>query len=61
VAGRLTLTDREDVHGRSLRFTEDADIAGVVRKAQNWIGGNDYNPIGATSVPPPRPSMFGHC
>lgn len=27
--------------------------AGVVRDEQNWIGGNDRNPVGATFVPPP--------
>lgn len=50
----LTVSDIEDVHRTLLRFTEDADVAGVVRESQNWIGGNDYNPIGATYVPPPR-------
>jgi Fic family protein len=28
--------------------------AGVVRTTQGWIGGNDYNPCGATYVPPPE-------
>ncbi|MEA2254265.1 MAG: hypothetical protein QOG35_310 [Solirubrobacteraceae bacterium] len=42
-----------DIHRTLLRFTEDAEIAGVLRDKQNWIGGNDYNPIGATYVPPP--------
>ena len=49
----LTTSDIEDIHRTLLRFTEDADIGGVVRESQNWIGGNDYNPIGATYVPPP--------
>jgi Fic family protein len=48
----LTISAIEDVHRTLLRFTEDADIAGVVSEAQTWIGGNDYNPIGATYVPP---------
>lgn len=53
-AGRpVAVADIEEIHRTLLRFTEDADIAGVVRAAQNWIGGNDYNPIGATYVPPP--------
>jgi Fic family protein len=52
--GPLTVADIEDIHRTLLRFTDDADIAGVVREAQNWIGGNDYNPIGATYVPPPH-------
>jgi len=50
----FTVVDIEDIHRTLLRFTEDADIAGVVRTAQNWIGGNDYNPIGAAYVPPPH-------
>ena len=61
----LASTDIEDVHRILLRFTEDADIAGVVRETQNWIGGNDYNPVGATYVPPPhervRPLLADLC
>ena len=26
---------------------------GEIRQVQNWIGGNDYNPCGASFVPPP--------
>ncbi len=51
---RFTVADIEDIHRTLLRFTEDAEIAGVVRTEQNWIGGNDYNPIGALYVPPPH-------
>ncbi len=66
IAGNpLTVSDIEDVHRTLLRFTEDADIAGVVRESQNWIGGNDYNPIGAAYVPPPpehvRPLLDDLC
>ena len=61
----LTPADIEDIHRTLLRFTDDADIAGLVREAQNWIGGNDYNPIGATYVPPPdarvRPLLEDLC
>ena len=61
----LTTSDIEDIHRTLLRFTEDADIAGVVRESQNWIGGNDYNPIGAAYVPPPpeyvRPLLNDLC
>jgi Fic family protein len=36
-----------------------------VRESQNWIGGNDYNPIGAACVPPPpehvRPLLNDLC
>jgi Fic family protein len=53
-AGTFTVTDITDIHRTLLRFTDDAAIAGVLRDKQNWIGGNDYNPIGATYVPPPH-------
>jgi Fic family protein len=52
-AERLTVPNLEDIHRTLLRFTADAAIAGVIRKRQNWIGGTDYNPIGASYVPPP--------
>ena len=61
----LTTSDIEDIHRTLLRFTEDTDIAGIVRESQNWIGGNDYNPIGAAYVPPPpeyvRPLLDDVC
>jgi Fic family protein len=28
-------------------------VAGRIRREQNWIGGNDFNPCGADFVPPP--------
>ncbi len=49
----LTVAEVEDIHRTLLRFTADAKIAGIVRTKQDWIGGNDYNPIGAGYVPPP--------
>jgi Fic family protein len=62
---RLKVADIEDIHRTLLRFTADADIAGVIRKKQNWIGGNDYNPVGASYVPPPpehvRPLLRDLC
>ena len=61
----LTTSDVEDIHRTLLRFTEDAEIAGVVRESQNWIGGTAYNPIGAAYVPPPpehvRPLLDDLC
>jgi Fic family protein len=61
----LTTSDIEDTHRTLLRCTEDTDIAGIVRESQNWIGGNDYNPIGAAYVPPPpeyvRPLLDDLC
>jgi Fic family protein len=52
-AKRFGAADIRDIHRMLLRFTDDSDIAGLTRDKQNWIGGNDYNPIGATYVPPP--------
>jgi Fic family protein len=50
------VADVEDLHRMLLRHTEDADTAGELREQQNWIGGNDYNPVGASYVPPPPSS-----
>lgn len=51
--GGIGVTDIQEIHRTLLRFTADRRIAGVIREEQNWIGGNDYNPIGAVYVPPP--------
>jgi Fic family protein len=50
---RIGIDDIRDIHRILLRFSVDRKIAGVIREAQNWIGGNDYNPLGAAYVPPP--------
>jgi len=42
-----------DIHEALMGDAPNADIAGQIREIQNWIGGNDYNPCGATFVPPP--------
>jgi len=55
----FAVSDLLDLHSRLLRFTEDRAIAGVVRETQNWIGGNDFNPIGADYVPPPPEYVSG--
>ncbi len=52
-ADPFTVADIVDIHRTLLRFTDDREIAGVIRTKQNWIGGNDHHPIGATYVPPP--------
>lgn len=52
-AGAFTVDDIRDIHRTLLRDTEEREIAGVIRDKQNWIGGNDYNPVGAVYVPPP--------
>lgn len=49
----FTVADILDIHHTLLKDTDDREIAGVIRDKQNWIGGNDYNPVGATYVPPP--------
>jgi Fic family protein len=43
-----------DVHRVLMEGTRDAHIAGVVRRRQNWIGGNAYTPRDAQYVPPPE-------
>jgi Fic family protein len=55
--GSVRVADLSEIHRTLLRFTEDAQIAGVLRTGQNWIGGNDFNPVGAAYVPPPPELM----
>jgi Fic family protein len=50
----FTVDDVKELHRTLLRFVDDEDVAGVLRDKQNWIGGNDYNPVGAAFVPPPH-------
>ncbi len=50
----FTVADIQDIHRTLLRFTDDREIAGVIRTKQSWIGGNDYHPIGAPYVGPPH-------
>lgn len=42
-----------DIHRALLERATNSHIAGNVRRVQNWIGGNDYNPCEADFVPPP--------
>jgi len=50
----LTLDGILDTHRALMaRTISAARVAGVIRDQQNWIGGNDYNPCGASFVPPP--------
>lgn len=54
IAGEtISVDDICDVHRTLLRFTADRKIAGMVRREQNWIGGNELSPVGAAYVPPP--------
>ncbi len=48
----LDAADLCDIH-RALLKDAAPKIAGKIRTAQNWIGGNNYNPCGADFVPPP--------
>ena len=50
----FTVNDIEELHRTLLHYVDDQEIAGVIRENQNWIGGNDYNPVGAPYVPPPH-------
>lgn len=56
---RFTVADVLDIHRTLLRYTDDQGIAGVIRDKQNWIAGNDYNPVGADYVPPPHEHVRG--
>jgi Fic family protein len=57
--GRTTTQDIRDVHYALLTRAPNPHIAGRIRSAQNWIGGNDYNPCGADFVPPPPEEVVG--
>lgn len=50
---RIGVEHFADIHGELMARAPNAQIAGIVRTGQNWIGGNDYNPCGADFVPPP--------
>jgi Fic family protein len=43
----------EAIHRHLMAGDPNFHAPGIVRQAQNWIGGNDYNPCGAAFVPPP--------
>jgi Fic family protein len=61
----FTVDDVTEVHRTLLHYVDDEEIAGVIRDKQSWIGGNDYNPVGAPFVPPPpehvRPLLDDLC
>ncbi|MDR2197829.1 MAG: Fic family protein [Coriobacteriales bacterium] len=48
----LALCDLLNIHQALLEGSPLAAYAGKVREVQNWIGGNSYNPLGASHVPP---------
>lgn len=49
----IEVEDLQEIHRLLLRSSADGRIAGIVRASQNWIGGNEYNPLAAAFVPPP--------
>ncbi len=52
-ASRVTIEHLVAVHRVLMAHAPNANVAGIVRADQNWIGGNNYNPCGADFVPPP--------
>lgn len=52
-ADHFGLEELEAIHIRLMERATTRHVAGRIRKEQNWIGGNDYNPCGADFVPPP--------
>lgn len=58
-ASPMGVPDILDVHRTLLRHATDAAIAGMLRESQNWIGGSDWHPVGASYVPPPHDLVPG--
>jgi len=52
-AEQINVEQLAEIHGKLMANAPNSQIAGIVRRGQNWIGGNDYNPCGADFVPPP--------
>lgn len=48
----LSVKDICDINRRLLMGTHMEGQGGMLRATQNWIGGNDLNPVGAAYVPP---------
>lgn len=49
----ITVDHLLSIHRRLLAGTRIEEHGGQLRKEQNWIGGNSYNPCSAAFVPPP--------
>lgn len=47
------------IHRELLAGTRYEAHGGVIREAQNWIGGSVFNPCGAAFVPPPPELVLG--
>jgi Fic family protein len=53
----ITLDDFLGIHRTLMERSATPGIGGVVRTAQNWIGGSSYNPCSAAFVPPPPDTL----
>jgi Fic family protein len=53
----ITLDDLLGIHRILMERSATSGIGGVVRTAQNWIGGSSYNPCSASFVPPPPDTL----
>lgn len=53
----FTLENLLSIHRTLMLSSDYPQIAGVIRTEQNWIGGNDFNPIGAAYIPPPPENL----
>jgi Fic family protein len=51
--GHIDIDDIAGIHRALMAGAPNSQIAGQVRVTQNWIGGNNYNPCGASFVGPP--------
>ncbi len=58
-AEKMSIQSITSIHRALMGHAPNAQVAGVVRTTQNWIGGNDYNPCGAAFVPPPPELVTG--
>lgn len=52
-AEKIGVEHLAEIHAKLMAKAPNSQTAGIVRRDQNWIGGNDYNPCGADFVPPP--------
>lgn len=48
------MDDIRAIHVRLFEGTRDAELAGVIREKQNWIGGSDYSAYGSEFIPVPE-------
>jgi len=58
-ADRFELDDLLSVHRTLMNNSPTAELGGVIRQEQNWIGGSSLNPCSAAFVPPPPEHLDG--